>query len=128
MPDQPNPEPLARVLASAEGINLDHTPFPLGMTRYWASAKRILADPSPLLAALAEAGALETDERVEPCDEQCEVWSHYAGAWCGHRCRQSADHAGAHECVDGHTFERGRGEVPGVRDRRYVTGWRPADA
>lgn len=62
MPDRPNPEPLARALCASAGLDPDESPFPLRITRYWQQAERILADPGPLLEALASAGVLERDE------------------------------------------------------------------
>ena len=126
MPDQSNTEALARALCAAAGLNPDVLVVPLGLTRYWQQAERLLADPGPLLAALAEAGVLTVEEDVDWCQERCTGRSYY-GEECGNTCRRTDDHATAHECVNGHYFPREPGEVVGTRERRYVTEWRPAD-
>ena len=64
MTDRPTPEALARALCAASGLDPDTSPFPLGITRYWQQAERILTDPGPLMEALTEAGVLQRDEEA----------------------------------------------------------------
>ena len=68
MTDRPNPEPLARVLCAADGEAPDNVVHGLSQDRpAWTfnreQAERILADPGPLLEALAEAGVLHRQSR-----------------------------------------------------------------
>lgn len=55
---------LARVLCSADGLDPDARERGAGplWEHYQAQAARLLADPAPLLAALAEAGVLTEEE------------------------------------------------------------------
>ena len=68
-------------------------------------AERILADPGPLLAALAEAGVLREDRaRLRPCG-----------------CRRPVSDDWSVCCYPG------TDRVDDAPQSRYVTEWRPAD-
>ena len=95
-------EALARVLCTAEGIKPD---WPVSMTggrQQWelraGHAERILADPGPLLAALAEAGVLREEAAHGSWDPDESAWIVWPNP-SPHRAPM----------------------------RRYVTEWRPAD-
>lgn len=95
--------------------------------RHEIHAAALLADPGPLLAALAEAGVLEVEEDFEWCDDRCSIRDHY-GEECGHQCRQAADHGPEHKCVNGHTYPRARHhDDPIPRQHRLVSPWKPTD-
>lgn len=54
-------EALARALCIAEGVDPDNHRSPSLAPHYVNTARRILADPGPLLAGLAEAGVLAVE-------------------------------------------------------------------
>lgn len=93
-------EPLAQVLRSV-GVEIGYA----GAETYRrVVAERILADPGPLLAALAEAGVLEVEGSVR--------------RGCGCRVREGNITAACCYLV-------GEGG-PDVPERRYVTAWQEA--
>ena len=109
--DRPMTDPteaLARVLCPV----FDHWSITDDI-RDWARrhARRILADPGPLLAALHEAGVITGEEwRVTGMDRDY-GYDRTSGTYP------------SHETVEGIAEVRG-----GTVERRYVTEWRPADA
>jgi len=92
---------LAAALCAASGMDPEGVPFPMEMTRYWRDAQALLADPAPLLTALAEAGVLREKK-------------------CGH-------HDQCVTCRNLEPMTRSEGRHKACH-RRYVTEWRPADA
>lgn len=72
---------LARVLCSADGLDPDARERGAGplWEHYQAQAARLLADPAPLLAALAEAGVLTEEEEYRW--DQTTPQHRYVSAW-----------------------------------------------
>lgn len=92
-------EALARALCSADGLDPDARERGAGplWEHYQTQAALILADPAPLLAALAEAGVLTEERRLV-----CSCGSVRGGAWKPH-------------------FEGDDHEL--AKEWRYVTDW-----
>ena len=92
---------LARALRATTSAHLQGT----RPSSWWQrQARAILANPGPLLAALAEAGVLEAQVR-----DVCSCGSVRGGMWRPHNDTDDGVH-------DIH------------RERCYVTEWRPTDA